>query len=360
MKNLIFLLLFCIAVFYPTFAHPGSLDANGGHYNRKTGEYHYEGLHTEGHSSNSSSSYYPPSDYISRDSHEHALKRYEDRITELNDRLSQNTTEYLGKISELTEEKSSLLQELTDTKKHRKALVIIVFIILFVSICSITSVCSSKNYTIQRLTEKFSQKTANSDLVTAYEISILKFQNLLYQKESLTSQIEELKKTLPSIPCGYDTDTNGLPKEKDATDWGKTFTVYVSPNGYLIHTRPDCIKTTIKYNIYSVHQAYDGKIPFCKKCRHNYHVPQLSWVKNHHKFKNLNNDYDTFLKNQFIPTAKELQTNHDKCHNLYNKQDYLFRASEIGKKILLLIREYNKIKRHIPTDENLKERNLVK
>ena len=22
-------------------AHPGGLDANGGHYNRKTGEYHY-------------------------------------------------------------------------------------------------------------------------------------------------------------------------------------------------------------------------------------------------------------------------------------------------------------------------------
>lgn len=23
------------------FAHPGGTDANGGHYNRKTGEYHY-------------------------------------------------------------------------------------------------------------------------------------------------------------------------------------------------------------------------------------------------------------------------------------------------------------------------------
>lgn len=32
-------------------AHPGSLDNNGGHYNRSTGEYHYhEGTHTENNS----------------------------------------------------------------------------------------------------------------------------------------------------------------------------------------------------------------------------------------------------------------------------------------------------------------------
>jgi competence protein ComEC len=28
------------------FAHSGGLDANGGHYNRKTGEYHYHGQRT--------------------------------------------------------------------------------------------------------------------------------------------------------------------------------------------------------------------------------------------------------------------------------------------------------------------------
>lgn len=34
------------------FAHPGRTDKNGGHYNRKTGEYHY---HNSGYSSYSSS-----------------------------------------------------------------------------------------------------------------------------------------------------------------------------------------------------------------------------------------------------------------------------------------------------------------
>lgn len=30
-----------LSLIVPVFAHPGSLDANGGHYNKKTGEYHY-------------------------------------------------------------------------------------------------------------------------------------------------------------------------------------------------------------------------------------------------------------------------------------------------------------------------------
>lgn len=37
MLSLLFLFCFSISV----VAHPGSLDSNGGHYNRKTGEYHY-------------------------------------------------------------------------------------------------------------------------------------------------------------------------------------------------------------------------------------------------------------------------------------------------------------------------------
>lgn len=42
---LIAVLLLTLAV--PTYAHPGKTDANGGHYNRSTGEYHYHHGHPE-------------------------------------------------------------------------------------------------------------------------------------------------------------------------------------------------------------------------------------------------------------------------------------------------------------------------
>ncbi len=61
MKKLLLSFLLLILLAQVVIAHPGSLDENGGHYNRKTGEYHYhEGTHTESNSNslqNSSSSY---------------------------------------------------------------------------------------------------------------------------------------------------------------------------------------------------------------------------------------------------------------------------------------------------------------
>ena len=60
MKKILFLLLTLILLTQNITAHPGSLDENGGHYNRKTGEYHYhEGTHTESNSSSSKNSSTP-------------------------------------------------------------------------------------------------------------------------------------------------------------------------------------------------------------------------------------------------------------------------------------------------------------
>lgn len=55
MKLKIFIIIFIafISTCIISYAHPGRLDSNGGHYNRATGEYHY---HNGSHSSGSSSS----------------------------------------------------------------------------------------------------------------------------------------------------------------------------------------------------------------------------------------------------------------------------------------------------------------
>ena len=36
----LFLLIFSVLAYNVGYAHPGRTDANGGHYNRQTGEYH--------------------------------------------------------------------------------------------------------------------------------------------------------------------------------------------------------------------------------------------------------------------------------------------------------------------------------
>ena len=39
----VYLLIFSVLIYDLGYSHPGRTDANGGHYNRKTGEYHKHG-----------------------------------------------------------------------------------------------------------------------------------------------------------------------------------------------------------------------------------------------------------------------------------------------------------------------------
>ena len=60
-KILSILLLIILLIFFELIAsaHPGSLDENGGHYNRTTGEYHYhDGIHTDGDPSGNNFAFY--------------------------------------------------------------------------------------------------------------------------------------------------------------------------------------------------------------------------------------------------------------------------------------------------------------
>lgn len=41
MRKYLLLLIFIVSSPHLSFAHGGGLDANGGHYNRRSGEYHY-------------------------------------------------------------------------------------------------------------------------------------------------------------------------------------------------------------------------------------------------------------------------------------------------------------------------------
>ena len=60
LKKLITISVIILLLPIAAFAHPGSLDDSGGHYNRKTGEYHYHsGEHKYGTSSSTVQTYYP-------------------------------------------------------------------------------------------------------------------------------------------------------------------------------------------------------------------------------------------------------------------------------------------------------------
>lgn len=55
-KKIFYILIFIFLLFSYSYAHPGRTDANGGHYNRATGEYHYHTGEYAGQGSSGSSS----------------------------------------------------------------------------------------------------------------------------------------------------------------------------------------------------------------------------------------------------------------------------------------------------------------
>ena len=56
MKKTLLIFISCLVFTLCIFAHPGRTDANGGHWNRKTGEYHFHSGEYAGRTQSSSSS----------------------------------------------------------------------------------------------------------------------------------------------------------------------------------------------------------------------------------------------------------------------------------------------------------------
>lgn len=104
-KRVLLIISIIILISLPlvAYAHPGSLDSNGGHYNRRTGEYHYhEGLHTsDDNSSDNTYEYTYTTNYTTTKRTEHTT---ENSITTTNssDKNSNKDTDTKPVIKKLT------------------------------------------------------------------------------------------------------------------------------------------------------------------------------------------------------------------------------------------------------------------
>ena len=77
MKKSILFFTLCFLLFPAlVLAHPGRTDSNGGHYNKKTGEYHYHNGGGSSSSGSGGSSYSQPADVVD-------IQKVQVRLTEL-------------------------------------------------------------------------------------------------------------------------------------------------------------------------------------------------------------------------------------------------------------------------------------
>lgn len=219
------LISICISV----FAHPGRTDSNGGHYNHKTGKYHY-------HSG----------EYAGRDS-------------------SSSIPWYMWYL---------------------------IIIILVISIWAIyfvwTWISNSLPSTIVRNLDYALLDYKNA---TNHAEFCNKLLEEIRQKAVIPDGYEIGRDGLPKEfgIDNYEIDgilKNAFPSQIESVriNWGKSLTVYTVIDGWKLHLKEDCCGPfSIRKNIYSF---YNKRYSICKKCASEYNPPNMEWYVEYLKLSN--------------------------------------------------------------------------
>lgn len=215
-------------------AHPGRTDANGGHYDSSTGEYHYH----HGYPAHQHTNGICPYDFD--DQTEHRSESSESYRRQTIAASEQDETRWYTVILDFSNYFWFIIQSIV-------VLAAIYWFFYFITY-------------IPRIIQKHKER---------------KKYKFLY-----SGSIE----TLCSIPSDTEIGSDGLPKEKGADGWGKKYTVYRSRTGKVFH-RAGCNPAA---NI-PVHVFTASSLKPCKKC--NPELPDKQWFIEYSRIKQIKNKY---------------------------------------------------------------------
>lgn len=235
LKIAVILCVSALIAISPSFAHSGRTDSHGGHYDRSTGEYHYH----HGYSAHQ---------------HENGICPYA-----MDDKTNH------GSGTTQTKEETEKIPSESTTKTNQKSntwLLIFALILLLPGPAIMGFAFISMK--IQDVKEKFEYETKRKQYLKEYAT-----------KDEFTIAHE----------CGMPSRTmignDGYPRDGfslDDTEWGLTYTFYVSPSGKTFHRTKTCNPSITK-----AINAVDllDRQP-CKLCRPK--SPDLTW---YWKYKNI-------------------------------------------------------------------------
>ena len=332
MKKFSFLLLFAVALIIGcsvnagrniVFAHPGRTDSQGGHYNHKTGEYHYHG--GSGSSSNyssgssSSSSGWKPSyssNYSTVPSFDYSIlttPRATMRpassprntphiiITPIPTKTPGPTNTPSPTISTAAGSFPGTTSTASYSKSRKKGVGFVNFIFFVLSIIGVRSLfidyTERKRFNDERL--RIAREQAAQRALTEREESAarIKAEREYYAKKEAAEQkfLEERRKywmmyrhvdpiDCVDVPPRTEIGGDGRPRTIGAAGWGPQHTVYISDKGDRFHRR------SCKYAKHAIH-AYDTRGYFpCNQCKPD--VPDYSWYKEYLRIKAVKEKYE--------------------------------------------------------------------
>lgn len=260
--------VFIISLIIPVFAHPGSLDENGGHYDRSTGEYHYH----HGYSAHQHENGECPYDF---------KDNVDDDYTPNNNSSSNNHTYPDESITiEPTTKQVSASNGIREVEGFLILFLIIAFLVVFLY------VLRGVSFLIE--TKKKNQQQA--DAIYIYNNERLSIFPLIKMRKIISARYDEINKNISQnkinirkwniqnvdlyllshhLPDDVELDSNFNIIYKEATQerpFGK-YTLYCTFDE--LHFDFNC-KGGMPHNSLKNKESYFSRFPLCKKCISKY------------------------------------------------------------------------------------------
>lgn len=263
----------------PAFAHSGRTDANGGHYNRSTGEYHYHhGYPAHQHYDIDGDGIVDcPYNFDDRTGASSGTSSGSDRF----DTYVPSSTPRVFVPSEYYKEhpeeapwssKNSSVADDTKSGKNRTWETIkITFVVMFLTPlgwCTIGGVCVIAKWIWEHISQLKGRKQKRAEYFE------------LYANKPISQIVD--------IPKGSKIASDGMPATSDVTKpWGLLYTFYISDTGSVYHRYRGCSGAYNTINAYSL--RHSSKYRPCKRCAPS--LPDTQWVDEYKRIEQIKKKY---------------------------------------------------------------------
>ena len=322
------LLIIFLSSVISVYAHPGSLDSNGGHWDRENGTYHFhEGKNTCGTSIPNPDYEYPYADF--EPSYEPPTDNpyKSDKKVETASGTSIDVKQILENIFIGTFCIWVIgVFILYDFEKSDGCLTFGVSVVLFVNLLGYLIEEKTKLFLcliliviilipiILKLKKKYTIAIANID---NYANSLYQLGKLHKELFQINSQIRNCENVY--VPDLYEIGTDNLPKDKEGhLNWGKSFTLYETVKGTKLHTRYNCCSATNPLHIYHCRNYRDFSKLLCKKCATDYTTPDMSWFEKYLRYGRLIAEQQSTQRDCNV-LHKEIESLYKQCNSIRTK-----------------------------------------
>ncbi len=320
-----------------TFSHSGRTDANGGHWDRKTGTYHYhDGTSKSGSSGSSSKREYEPFTPPYTPPPNNPYRSNSSKNTTSNSKTSNKTTD-------------------------------VIFWAFLIGLFGVMPICMIGKIKIEE--SIYNRKNEVLKLID-------ETRRIIHKEEYCKNRIDEAIEYLSSPPTmvtmpSYIEMTNtglsaknnmiGIDTEINEKKLYTPFVFYITRSGRRLHTKKNCSNSRFKLNVFEDITRLDKMLP-CKKCASNIDENVIDTIKNcyssfitYKKYEQRKSKYQEEIKKNQYELTTLAQEKERVMQELQNKNEYIKKHEDLSEKYKELLTYNNHVAKLLEQENKIKE-----